>query len=460
MEREFAPFARAMNRTPNLLLALFFVASGCGLSVDESGSSPTPPTQGEHVTQPGSPDEPGSQPAPPSQQPDERPLTRADLPQVLFSEPEALLAARVEARSGTVTRPALLQLKANAEQALSAGPFTVMHKPQTAPTGDKHDYLSLGRYWWPDPDQPDGLPYMQVDGQVNPETLTIPDKPELQELIPTVSTLSHAWFVFGDERYAQHAAHLLRTWFLDPETRMNPNLEYSQIHKGHTDELGGSGIIDARDFATIPGTVGLLKTSSAWTAEDESQLREWFSEYLDWYLNSPGGREEAATTNNHVTFYWYQALPLLIYTGQDQLVDETLTGLLTSSLEDQVAEDGSQPRELDRSKPFSYSVFNLMAWSRIAMLAEERGIDLWNHEGPDGNGSLRKAFAFLLPYLSGEEEIVDDPNVPERPRDFARVLHRAAVKLQEPTWAELAKSAMGDESALLELDLIVAPETK
>ena len=43
----------------------------------------------------------------------------------------------------------------NAEQALKEGPFSVMDKKRTAPSGDKHDYLSGGPYWWPDPSKPD-----------------------------------------------------------------------------------------------------------------------------------------------------------------------------------------------------------------------------------------------------------------------------------------------------------------
>ncbi len=443
----FAPF-----------LAAGFLAVGCGpgsaapsitgsdLSVSP-GPTPTSPTSpGDSGRGTGSPS--GSTP------------TRADLPAVLFSQPEALLAARAEARSGATVSPALVRLRADAEQALTVGPFTVTDKPQVAASGDKHDYLSLGRYWWPNPDTKDGLPYVQVDGQINPETETITDKAELQKLLPTVSTLAHAYFVFGDERYAEHVATLLRTWFLDPQTRMNPNLEYSQIHKGHTDMLGGSGIIDSRDFGVIPEALGLMKESKAWTAEDDSQLRAWFTQYLDWYLNSPGGKDEEASSNNHRTFYWYQAIPLAVYTGQDAFVDEVLRGRLTQSLEEQIMPDGSQPLELKRTKPFSYSTFNLMAWSRVAMIAESRGIDLWNHQGKGGRGSIKKAFEYLLPYARGEQELTDNPANPERMPDFARLLNGAALKYGESSWSGLARSIMAERSAELDLDLIVAPPTR
>ncbi|MGA9520828.1 MAG: alginate lyase family protein [Myxococcaceae bacterium] len=382
-----------------------------------------------------------------------------DLPEVLFSDPDALISARAEARSGGTLSPALHLLHSRSEAALAVGPFTVTDKPQLAPSGDLHDYMSLGRYWWPDPTKPDGLPYVELDGRINPETGTITDKAELQALLPAVSTLAHAYLVFGDERYAEHAARLLRTWFLDPATRMNPNLEYSQLHKGHV-ELGGSGIIDSRDFAMLPEAVGLLKGSPAWSAEDDAALRQWFTQYLDWMLNTEGGRAEEALTNNHRTWYWYQAVPLLLYTGQAQRADDVFRNVLLPSLAEQIEPDGSQPQELSRTKGFSYSIFNLMAWSRLAHLAKARGVDLWHHELPDGRGSLRRAFTYLLPYLRGERAVTDNPVVPERPYDLARLLHRAAPELGEPGWSELARSIMGARSDELELDLILAPATR
>lgn len=386
--------------------------------------------------------------------------SRDDLPEVLFSQPDALLSARAQARTGTGNSEALSRLRGDAEKALHVGPFSVMDKPQVAASGDKHDYLSLGRYWWPDPKKPDGLPYIQIDGQVNPEGDTIPDKAQLQQLLPTVSTLAHAYFVFGDERYAEHVALLLRTWFLDPATRMNPNLEYSQIHKGHAEDLGGSGIIDARDFGVIPEAVGLIEGSRSWSVQDGLQLREWFKQYLHWLLDSPGGRDEAASTNNHVTFYWYQAIPLALFTGQPEIAREAFRNRLIGSLDDQLQPDGSQPRELKRTKPFSYSLFNLMAWSRLAMLAEARGVDLWHHEGMGGRGSLRRAFEYLLPFARGEKELNDNPPNPERMHDFARVLYRAAQHLHEPGWIELSRALMGNDVGALETELIAPSPTR
>ena len=38
-----------------------------------------------------------------------------------------------------------------ADRQLTQTPLSVMMKEKTAVSGDKHDYLSLSRYFWPDP---------------------------------------------------------------------------------------------------------------------------------------------------------------------------------------------------------------------------------------------------------------------------------------------------------------------
>jgi len=61
---------------------------------------------------------------------------------------------------------ALKNLRVAADAALQNEPYSVTHKTIEPPSGDKHDYLSFSRYWWPDPKKPDGLPYIRKDGGV------------------------------------------------------------------------------------------------------------------------------------------------------------------------------------------------------------------------------------------------------------------------------------------------------
>ena len=68
-------------------------------------------------------------------------------------------------RKDPTVMPAFEALTAQADKMLGEGPYSVMDKQQTPPSGDKHDYMSVGPYWWPDPSKPDGLPYIRKDGE-------------------------------------------------------------------------------------------------------------------------------------------------------------------------------------------------------------------------------------------------------------------------------------------------------
>src|SRR5438552_2649323 len=73
---------------------------------------------------------------------------------------DALARAKRRLASGDSSlRPAYDRLVREAAAALVAGPFSVMDKQRTPPSGDKHDYVSMGPDWWPDATKPGGLPY-------------------------------------------------------------------------------------------------------------------------------------------------------------------------------------------------------------------------------------------------------------------------------------------------------------
>jgi hypothetical protein len=164
------------------------------------------------------------------------------------------------------------------KKALTFGPVSVMEKTGLPPSGDKHDYMSLAPYHWPDPTKPDGLPYIRKDGQTNPEVKQYPDKENMPKLCEYVYTLGLAYYFSEENQYAEHAAKLLKVWFLDPETRMNPNLKYGQAIKG-INEGRGAGLIDTRHWIKLIDGIGLIKNSKFWKKEDQKAMQQWFAEF-------------------------------------------------------------------------------------------------------------------------------------------------------------------------------------
>lgn len=321
---------------------------------------------------------------------------------VFLYNPQDLAATKKRIQVGDETLlPALDSLLVEADSALHSGPWSVMDKPFTPPSGDKHDYMSIGPYWWPNPETEDGLPYIRKDGLRNPE-VRLYDRLPLGQLTSSVITLSLAYYFTEHEPYASHAAKLIRVWFLDEETHMNPNLEYGQAIPGRN-EGRGIGIIDTYRFAPITDALELIKSSKSWTHEDHTAMQKWFDKYLHWLLNSDHGKYEASKKNNHGTFYDILTSCLAFFVDKDSIAKATLSQVAEKRIAVQIEPDGSQPLELSRTRAFAYSSGNLRGLFRLAMLAEHIDLDLWHYSTPDGR-SLRAALEFLIPYALQEKE--------------------------------------------------------
>jgi len=320
------------------------------------------------------------------------------LPRTFVMAPATLAAVRDSVRAGSSDYAGpMAQLTRDAANALKAGPFSVMNKPQVPPSGDKHDYMSLARYFWPDSKKPGGLPYVQRDGETNPEIDTIPDKQQMNGMISAVSTLALTYYLTGEEPYAGKAAGLIRTWYLDPATRMNPNLDFGQGVKGS--EPGRPyGIIDTRGLAEVVDAIGLLQDSPSLTAMDHKGLIAWHSAFLDWLLTSRLGRAERAGTNNHGVWYDVQVASMALFTGRTEVARMVLDAARTTRIATQIEPDGSMPREVARTTSAGYTQFNLEAFAALAALGERAGIHGWDYATPDGR-CIRQAIAFVLPFL-------------------------------------------------------------
>ena len=368
-------------------------------------------------------------------------------PRVFSVLPGSLAGAKVRAvADDPAIKPALKQVIADAEKALKFKPETVMDKPQTPPSGDKHDYMSQAPYFWPDPAKKDGLPYIRKDGQRNPESYDgHSDAPRMGRMATAAESLALAGWLTGKDNYAEGAAALLRAWFLDPETRMNPNFNYAQAVPG-VNTGRGTGMIESRSIIPAMNAANLVAGSQHWSLADQKGMEEWMRAFLEWARTSANGKAEAAASNNHGSFYDEQIVAIALFLCQTDLAKQTLEAVKTKRIAVQIKPDGSQPLELTRADSFGYSRFNIVALCNLATMGGHVGIDLWRYEAPSGGG-LRKAIDFLLPYIEQPDKEWPYEHGHKGVRNLAAQLWQAGFVYGEARYTDAARKSPGIEKS-------------
>lgn len=315
-----------------------------------------------------------------------------------FEKTKALIKAKNEE---ALNAYAILINKA--DSALHYDAFSVVNKTGVPPSGNKHDYMSIGPYWWPNPDTPDGLPYIRKDGEINPETRDgYSDYSTWEAFHSTIKTLTKAYYYTDKTAYASKAVFFIKAWMVDGATKMNPHLNYGQSIPGAIDGRP-FGVIEFGGIKKILACLELLDERHVLDVNIKGEVDLWLTEYVLWLQTSKIGLMEANTLNNHGTHYDSQLLALKVYLGEIDFVKEYLNTVTKNRIFSQIEPNGSQPKELARTKSFSYSTMNMHELLQLAFLGQKLGVDLWNAESADGR-SIKKAYQYMLPYLTGEKQ--------------------------------------------------------
>ncbi len=194
---------------------------------------------------------------------------------------------------------------------------------------------------------------------------------------------------------------------------MNPHLRYGQAVRGIVDGRG-IGLIDTRNLRMAIDAAMLIKDSGELSALEMAGLQQWFKEFTNWMLTSDIGQDESNEFNNHGMFYDMQVINYALFFGDTTLAKSTLRRASNLRIGSQVAADGKQWGELERTRPFHYSAFNLEAVTNIARYGEQVGMDVWNTRKKTRGiyNAVGYTLAFVMnpgtwPYkeLSGKPEI-------------------------------------------------------
>jgi hypothetical protein len=329
-----------------------------------------------------------------------------------------------------------------ANEYLGQAPVTITAATSARSAGGPHDFFSEGDYWWPDPNNPTG-PYIQRDGMSNPDNF-VEHRRYLMRLSVQVPALAAAWKLTRDGRYAQQAARHLRAWFVDEQTRMNPNLQFAQaIHGIATGR--GTGIIDTIHLVEVARAVEVMRRTGGLSATDTAAIKNWFAGYLVWLTTHPYGKQERDAKNNHGTCWVMQVAEFARLTGNKELTAYCSDRFKTVLVPNQIAADGSFPEELRRTKPYGYCLFNLEAMTAVCQILSTPEDNLWRFQLADGRG-VRLAMSHMFPFLKDKTRWLLKPDVmyySEWPMRQSSLLF-AGLAYNEPDYLNLWKALRPD----------------
>jgi hypothetical protein len=369
----------------------------------------------------------------------------------LVSEDEAEPIHSAIIRKEAWTLDTVRRLRADADKRMREGLWTVTSDRPKGIDLDPHEYYSEAPYWWPNPENPDGM-FVRRDGQINPSRF-LANKTALNSMCDTVLTLGTAAFLLDDARYAQRAARVIQVWFINPKTRMTPSLDYAQAVPG-VNNGSGAGILDGRVFIRAVQGMEFLAQTGAWDPKDQAAVRKWFEEYLRWLTDSKNAAEEKASANNHASWWTAQVAAVATFVENRAAAQMAFNFYRDQIFPRQIRGDGSAPREESRTKSLSYSSFNLEAFTMVCRIAQVQGTNLWTVSTRRG-ATISTVLDYLTPYLADPHKWSKE-QIAEFQNDSLYFLAFAGMGLNKPEYVTLFRKLERPEGAWLGLvDLMV-----
>ena len=320
-------------------------------------------------------------------------------------------------------------------------PITAIPAPRSP--GTPHDYYSEATEYWPDPVAPKGT-YVARGGPLNPDAFTA-HRDALLNMSIAVSTLTAAFVLTKELRYAAHAVAHLKAWFVEPATSMAPNFSLAQVvppAKAGRPE----GIIEAVHLAEVAQSLAFLMGSEAFPEGDAAAVKKWFGDYFDW-LNTARVAGLARDSKNHNATSWLLQAAAIAHINQED--DRPLTALRhqykSSTIRAQIVSDGLFPHELTMENPYRNSLFNLDMMAGVCLLLTTRFESVWDYDLQDGPG-MRSAIAKHFPYIASRGKWpypADNTHFNDLPVRPPSLLF-AARAYNRPEYADLWKTLKAD----------------
>jgi hypothetical protein len=238
--------------------------------------------------------------------------------------------------------------------------------------------------------------------------------------------LGLAYSLTGEERYATAARATVRAWMDTARTTADTCTDHGGCN---------TSLMLGRAAPGFVFGAALIAESPSWTDEDRAALEAWMHDVL-----LPAA---SARPNNWGDAGNFLRVVAADYSGDQEAWDAAIA--TWKAFIDLIEPDGRIPEEARRGRSgIAYTQEALQYKVAVAVIAERRGVDLWDHVGAQG-ASLRTAIDRLAYFWTRPQEWPDheDPRVPSTGPFWEIVYGR----WRDPLWVDIVADGRpyGDE---------------
>lgn len=240
----------------------------------------------------------------------------------------------------------------------------------------------------------------------------------LSNCFRNLTVLALAGFFTGEWKYSRKSADQVRMWFINPNTRMNPNINFARCDSiaGHS-YGSSSGLNEVADLPFVLDAFRLLHRAKALSDDDMSGLWKWMRKYTG-FLNKglPARRAYFSSSRLGPLFDLHSAsvgtflgdFPMILRhtsLARGRMFSHFGGVNIFGHLLKPIAGDDIMIASNNRS--MHDATEELLIWATLSLVSERVGINMWRftsrtRENRDGSKDpmLKLAVKAALPYFA------------------------------------------------------------
>ena len=239
---------------------------------------------------------------------------------------------------------------------------------------------------------------------------------DFRSLVQNCTMLTLASYFSDDNSYADHAVSIIKEWFLDQNTKVNPSKVFTEAtHR----------LLKTTYVYTLFDSLRLLRKKGRFSEDEWHGLQRWFTQVMEAMDQSARAWRLGYTSKDHIGLYYdIQYSSIAAFINNSTQMYKTIQDSI-ARLYEHVAPDGTLHNEITKKSCESNQIFALAGWQTMDRMASKLGIDLWNQaiDDSDKYSRLCRTMVTTISYLSARPRLLCEGPEPSDERIWWPLIH-------------------------------------